>query len=313
MFSRAISNTFKQVSRSGWVAWASIGVMTLAFLVASVFGFMAYVSSLYIQYVESKPSMYAFFTTDIPENVIKQLQVELQKIPQIQKVEYTSWDQAVIDYREYTSRTQSEISAAIQDNALPASLDIRLYTLDDTDKVLQILEPSIKKLNEQYEGTDLERKVWVAQDKEKVDDLRQVFGTLRVIGIVVFVMFMLVIFLFTLITVEFRTYNRAEEIGVMQLVGGSLAFIRLPYVLEGAFYGMMGATLSTLVLVGSWFAIFVWKADSEFTKYILNFIAKLPWPTVGAEVFFLLILAKILIGAFIGGLSSMVAIRRYVK
>lgn len=313
MFARALTNTAKQIARSGWVAWASMGVMTLAFFIASMFGMVAYVSNLYIQYVETKPSMYVFFDTTIPEAEISALQKDLQGVEQIQRIEYTSWEQAVMDYREYTARTQSEITAAIKENALPASLDIRLNTLDDTDQVLDLITPSVKRLNEKYEGTDLERKVWVAQDKEKVDDLRQVFTTLRIIGVSVFALLMLVIFLFTFITVEFRTYNRAEEIGVMQLVGGSLTFIRMPYILEGAFYGLMGALFSTLILIGSWAAIFVWQSDSEFTQYVLRFIARLPWPSIGGEIFIVVILAKLLVGAIIGGLSSMVAIRRYVK
>jgi cell division transport system permease protein len=313
MFSRTISNTVKQIMRSGWVAWASIGVMTLAFLVASVFAGLAYVSNLYIQYVETKPSMYVFFDTTVPEKRILELKTQFEKVEKIQRVEYTSWEQAVIDYREYTARTQSEITGAIKDNSLPASIDIRLLSLDDSDRVFDEINPTVKSVNEEFGGTDLEKKVWIAQDKEKVDDLRQVFSTLRTIGLVIFVLFMVIVFLFTLITVEFRTYNRAEEIGVMQLVGGSLSFIRLPYILEGAFYGFMGAVLSTLIILLCGVTIFVWQRDSEFTQYILRFIARLPWPTIGAEIVAAVVALKLFLASLIGGLSSMIAIRRYIK
>lgn len=313
MFSRALNTTIKQIFRSGWVAWASIGVMTLAFWVASVFAIMGFVSNLYIQYVETKPSMYVFFDQAIPVDRIWELQEQFADIDRIQLIEFTSWDQAVLDYREYTARTQSELTSAIKENSLPASLDIRLFSLDDTEGVFEQIQPTVDDLNEEYGGDDFDRVVWVARDKEKVDDLRQVFSTLRIIGLVVFSAFLVVIFLFTLITVEFRTYNRSEEIGVMQLVGGSLVFIRMPYILEGAFYGFMGAMLSTIILLLCWLSIFVWQADSDFTRYILEFIAKLPWPEIGIGVIALLILVKLILGAFIGGLSSMVAIRRYVK
>ena len=313
MFSRVIVNTRKQITRSGWVAWASIGVMTLAFLVATIFALLAYVSNLYIQYVETKPSMYVFFNQSVPEDRILDLSDRFAEISEIQRIEYTSWEKAVVDYREYTARTQSELTAAIKDNSLPASLDIRLFSLDDTDAVLGQISPTVTEMNEEFGGDELEKIVWVAQDKEKVDDLRQVFNTMRAIGVVIFILFLVVVFLFTLITVEFRTYNRSEEIGVMQLVGGSLMFIRLPYVFEGAVYGILGAVVSTLLIVGSYLTMFVWQADSDFTQYILRFVARLPWPQITPEIIIALLAAKLLIAAFIGGLSSMVAIRRYVK
>lgn len=313
MFSRSLVSTFKQIKRSGWVAWASVGVMTLAFMVASIFAILAYVSNLYIEYVETKPSMYVFFNQEIPEDRILELKDSFSSIQEIQRIEYTSWEQAVIDYRDYTAKAQTGITSAIKDDSLPASLDIRLFTLEDTETVYDQISPTVKQINEEFGGDDLERSVWVARDKEKVEDLRQVFSTLRAIGLFIFVLFLVVVFLFTLITVEFRTYNRAEEIGVMQLVGGSLSFIRLPYILEGVFYGVFGAIISTSLLVGIGLVVFVWQADSDFTQYIVRFLARLPWPTIQNEIYLFIFILKLFLGGLVGGLSSMIAIKRYVK
>ena len=58
-----------------------------------------------------------------------------------------------------------------------------------------------------------------------------------------------VIALFIIInTIRLAVLARAEEIEVMRLVGASDAFIRWPFVFEGAFVGLLGSLLTLGIL-----------------------------------------------------------------
>lgn len=150
-------------------------------------------------------------------------------------------------------------------------------------------------------------------DDQTLDELRQVFSALRVGGGVVLALLFVIIFFFTLMTVEFRTYNRMEEIGVMQLVGGSLFYIRSPYILEGGFYGVMGALISSLIIGAVGVFVFVVNPGSALSVFIHERISILPLPAIHWYGWLLLIFAEMVLGFVLGAFSSFLAIRRYIK
>ena len=52
-------------------------------------------------------------------------------------------------------------------------------------------------------------------------------------------------------SIRLAVVARAEEIEVMRLVGASDAFIRWPFVFEGAFIGLLGAVVALIVLAAA--------------------------------------------------------------
>ncbi len=349
MFNRILSNTHTQIIRGGWTAWASISVMTLAFLVASIFGGLAYVSNLYIQYIETKSNLLVFFNEGMDQETINRLWGKWSHDSRIKNVSFITEDQAYKDYGDYTSKVQPEIYSALKaqkNKILPSSLDIQIWSLKDLNEIKVDLNRDIEaelenlkiihtapsatdktttngsatgdttasqSLTYKYTDDDSDRPIKLKVDDKSLDQLRQVLFSLRVAGLGIITLLFIVIFFFTFMTVEFRLYNQMEEIGVMQLVGGSLFFIRAPYILEGGFYGFIGSLVSSLIIGSIITTVFILDKSSVLASFIYKNFSKLPWPYITPLGWGVIIFSLAVIGFMLGAVSSYISIKRYIR
>ena len=389
---RTINNTLKHVSRSGWIGWGSVLVMTLAFLVVSIFGGLAYISNLYIQFIEQKSNLLVFFEVDYPEDEVIKLKDKWANFNGIKNISYTSEKDAFNLYSDFTQIAQPQIYEVLklqEEKKLPSSLDIQINSLDNlkdireyiqkevdiTNENLKIIltsdlkeeiktnvtekadniditlnneekaenittnqEPSDKEIKEnqgestiiktetpptiipkyKYSKTVGEPPIQLKVDDENLEQMKEAFGYLRIGGIVAISLLLLVVFVFTFMTVEFRLYNQTEEIGVMQLVGGSLGYIRAPYILEGGLYGFLGAVISNSILTALLASLIYYPKETglytvtQFLYQNLNF-SNLPWPQIGIYEFAIAFSATSLFGFLVGAISSFLSIRRYIR
>ncbi|MCA9383147.1 permease-like cell division protein FtsX [Candidatus Dojkabacteria bacterium] len=303
-FKRIISTTWKQIRRSGWLSWASILVMALAFFIAIIFIILAYVSNLFLQSIENEPHIYVFFNTGVSEENVLSLKQEWESLDQIELIEYTSEENALEEFTDSQSRSNPQVAENIRENVLPASLGIRLFSIEDANEIINIVS------SEQETNDDIYAVVF---SQETIDTIRSLFYWLRIGGGIIMGLLLVVIFSFTLLTVEFRTFNRAEEIGIMQLVGGSLWFIRAPFIFEGAFYGMLGSLISSSIIYILTYVIFVVNRDAGAVSFVINFFDDLRWPAFHIEHFIVIFVGLVALGSIVGALNSLVAIRRYIR
>ena len=358
MLTRILNNTTKQISRSGWAGWGSIGVMTMAFLVASIFGSLAFISNLYINFIEQKSNLLVFFEVGVEPEILEELKTEWEGIDEIKSISFTSEEQAYELYSDYTARIRPEIYAVLKtqdEKKLPSSLDIQIYTLEDLDSVKAQIQKDIEeKLNEliiveavdnvesedteaaddtqaadselvqtqdqpdqrvryKYSKDPFDPPIQLMVDNENLEQLRQVFFAVRIVGFAVISLLFVVIFFFTFMTVEFRLSNQMEEIGVMQLVGGSLFFIRAPYILEGGFYGVIGSLISSLLIGSVLIFQFALNQDSQVSLFVYENFNKFSWPDFSYLHWAFVIVLMSFVGFLIGALSSYLSIKRYIR
>lgn len=111
-----------------------------------------------------------------------------------------------------------------------------------------------------------------------------------------------VICLFIIVnTIRLAVVARAEEIEIMRLVGASDAFIRWPFVFEGAFVGFLGAAISLGILA---------LAAEPISGFMVDFFRVLPiqFSSLTRDLVVLVMGA----GVGLGILGSWVSVRTYL-
>jgi cell division transport system permease protein len=98
-------------------------------------------------------------------------------------------------------------------------------------------------------------------------------------------------------TIRLTIYARRLLIRTMKLVGATDAFIRRPFLIEGALQGLLAGLLSAGV-VGGLYALMV------------NYLSALRVSSVALAV---LLAGIVLVGLVLGWLGSLVAVRRFIK
>lgn len=276
--------------RSPFQALAACMVMFLTFLALSLFIILASGSQKILRFYESKPQAIAFFKDGTTKQDVESIQNALQQESKVTKIEYVSKDMALQIYKE-RNKNDPALLELVTANILPASLEISTQTPEDLAPIAQILkrEPVIEE---------------VIVPEDVVASLTAATRVIRVVGGAVVVFLALFATLVILMIVGFKIRLRRDEIEIMRLIGASNNFIRMPFVLEGLFYGLTGAIVSwILVYTLLWY----------FTPFLQGYLAEVNLLPVNPLFMLTLLGMMILVAFLVGGLGSLGAVRRYLK
>lgn len=300
---RIFNTTIKDLLRNKSITLSSIAVMTLVFLVLSIFAGFAYTASKVLNYIETREHLEVFFYPGVEESDVLKVKSQLEETDKTVYVAYTSPEEA----NEFLKKRHSDnplVLGVSKPEYLPASLAVR------AKKISYVTE-----INNQLKELDPDNTLidTIAFNEDSTNLLKDLLFWVKLIGVVILVVLVTVIFLVSLITVEMAITNREEEIGIMQLVGGGTWYIRAPFIIQGALYGIIGAILATTLLTGAGAIMYFLKDQSPTLSFITQFFADLDWPAITIPKVILLYIAEIFVGGMLGSINSFIAVIRNLK
>jgi cell division transport system permease protein len=275
--------------RNGLMSIAATATMTFMLLLLGGFWIVQAGLSAGLQYVEQKVQVVAYMKDDATQAQVDDALAGVRLMPEVKEVVYVSKDDALARFRaNLAERGQPDLTGSLDTNPLPASIEVFLVDPTDFGAIVTQLESSA--------GVDR-----VDDVQQLVDRVTTVTTVIRTVGIAALLLVGLTVLFIIVNTIRLAVTSRAEEIEIMRLVGASDAFIRWPFIFEGALVGLLGAIV-TLVILGA--------AATPLSSLMLGFFRVLPleFGTLVRDVAVLVLVT----GLGLGVVGSYVSVRSYL-
>ncbi len=296
-FARIIKSAVVSFWRNGWLSTATVLVMVLTLFVIGGLLLSSVLMNTILDSLEERIDVSAYFFPDTPEGRIADLKSEFEKIPNVSAVSYVSQAEALERFRERHKNNPLilESLAELEENPLEASLNI---SASDTSKFQEIVtviearkEPTINKIN-------------FFENQRAIERLSKIMTATRTTGAVAAAILAFIAVLVAFNTVRLAIYTARDEINVMRLVGATAWYIRGPFLIEGVIDGGLAAVITAAIYLP-----IVWFLAPNIQNFLdgINMFEYLLEHLL--EFFAILFVA----GVVLGFLSSILAVRRYLK
>ncbi|HVA33322.1 MAG TPA: permease-like cell division protein FtsX [Candidatus Baltobacteraceae bacterium] len=283
-----LGEVLRNFTRNASMQLTAIGTVAITIVLLGLFlfvrGALTGVGTQLLDQIEIS----AYFSTQATPAQVASVRRLLQEDPRVQSVIYVPKKQGLAELRD---RTKGAIDTALlTENPLPDKLRVKVRVPDDVAAVAT----SIGRLS----GIE-----HVVYGQAIVERLLQLGDVLHRIGIAVIVVFLGVASIIISNTIRLTVFARRREISIMQLVGATNTYIRLPFVCEGLLDGAIGALLAVGLLAIA--RATLWPKLLEALPWIgFSATAVNPGAIVGE---------LLLVGSAIGVVASWISVGRHLQ
>jgi len=288
--------------RNAWLTTAATVVMTITLLIIIVTVFARFVFNDTIDQVRQKIDISVYLRDEDTPAQIQKFVGDLKNVPDVTSVEYISKSQARQVFETQNKTEFSNLQALAElgsDNPFPASLKVKTKDPNKLDN----LNAAIAKNKSLLDPTTPTS--YSGERKEAIDKIANVSQFSETAGLVAAAVFVVISIMIVFNTIRMAIFNRRDEIEMMKLIGAEKQFIRGPFIVEAALYGVLAAVISFILM----YAVVLTRADSlgQYDIVVGNSVHFFQaWPAA-------ILLAQMVVGMLIGVFSAQLAIRRYLK
>lgn len=288
-FGRHIKESLKSLGRNGWMTFASVSAVTVTLLLVGVFVMIMMNLNKVADDLENDVEIKVFVSLDADEEAIEELETEINELPGVETADFSTKEQEltdlVLDFGE-------ELSLFEQSNPLFDVFYVKAVEPQQTETVALEIETLDYIENVEYgEG--------------KIEKLFDFLNAGRNVGLILILALLFTAMFLISNTIRITIVARRTEIEIMKLVGATNWFVRIPFILEGMWLGILGSIIPIGLI------IVLYQRVTEFAQ-----------PRLSGELFQLLefspfiyqVSALILaMGIFIGIWGSFMSIRKFLR
>jgi len=286
-----LRETLLGLRRGGWMNWAAISTITVLLFLFGISLQSTWQLERLLNQFGSQLEVSVYLQSGVQAS---ELQATVSAIPNVVDVtavtKEEAWAKLVQDLgvSDITGAT-----AQLKGNPLVDELKVKAR---DSEAV-----PAIAEQLEQLEGVDEVRYI-----DEAVTRLAQLNEGLRWTSAIVIAILSLTATAVITTTIRLIVLARRREIEVMQLVGATRLWIYLPFILQGAAFGIAGATVAWgLLFTIQTFLTEMAEQQADFIQFLAEGLSLNPQQMI------VLATALLGLGTLVGLMGSLLAVRKF--
>ena len=284
------------IKRNWMFSLASILTMAACIFLVGVFYSIVNNVDNIAHKVEQEVPITVFFNEGTTQEQIEQISAMISQRPEVEKVEFTSADQAWEDFKEEYFQGSDAAEGFRDDNPLVNSANLAVY-MNQIEMQGELVS--------YIQGLDQVREV--EQSEEAANTLGS-FNRLVSYASLVIIVLLIVISVFLISnTVSVGIAVRKEEIGIMKYIGATDGFVRAPFVLEGMVLGLIGAAIPLTALY------FLYNTAVEYVLTRFNVLTGVVEFIPVANIYHVLVPISVALGIGIGLIGSFWTTRKHLR
>jgi len=299
-FSRVLNFALTDFARNKGVSIATIFVLVVTIsLVSGLFFFRGFTNYL-IFGLQDKMDITAYFKDEVTEEEILAVKDEITGLSaDIKDVQYISKEKALEDFEEKHKDNDVYTKALQEVGANPFLPSLSIKTSGDPEQYEEI-----SNILQSGQYSQLIDSVDFTQKKDTIEKVYEITKNVNLFGYILSAILIIIAVLVVYNTTKLAVDTSKDEIGTMKLVGASNWFIRGPFVVQGAIFGIIAFVICIIL--------------STATVYLLSPKLGLIMPGFSLADYFIsnlwvVILIQLGFGAGLGMLTSYFVVKKYLK
>ena len=292
-FFRSIRDAFKSVGRNFSLSLASISCITITLIIISAALLISENVKNFTEEIKKDVTIVTFLNADVTDKEREDFEQNLKKMSNVETYEYKS----KADVKDIMSKDYEELSSVLND------WDDSNNPLQDTYTIKVVDVEKIKDTAANIKNLDKVNSVQYGEGL--VEELVGTFNTVEKITIIAAGSLIIVTIFLIINTIKLTIFSRKKEISIMRLVGASNGRIKLPFVIEGIFLGIIGSLIPIVFTVYGYTSLY-----NKYGGKLFSPIIRLIKPTPFVLEISITIL---IIGILVGMIGSARAVRRYIN
>ena len=302
-FLRIVHTGMVNFIRNASLATAAVAVMvvTLTILLFSVIANATFTNT--IASITDKIDVSVYLKDETTPAQTTKLLTDIKALPNVKQVRYLSKADALARYEQQNAGNQALLLAVnTTSNPIPATVLVKPLDLNKIQDIKTFLsKPNIAVYQSDPPSYSGDR-------KEAIDKITHATNVLRQIGVITVTVFAVICALIIFNTIQMAIFNRRDELTIMRLLGATTSYIRGPFIVESAIYGILSAIISIVIINSAFVASSTALQASSLglldISYASDYFGKNFWK---------LLAMQLMVGIVIGTVSSVIATRRYLK